>query len=104
VDDQVQHSGVKASADWERLEDVRLDRGDVEPSEAPGNMAQDVPVRVDDRHLAPVGEARPIEEVAGAGTDIEVSGTDVLPVALQQSFWDRYGCGADANRPPVLSP
>ena len=48
-------------------------------------MAEDIRVRVEDRHGAAVGETGSREEVAGAGTHIEVVATDPLLVSLQES-------------------
>ena len=85
VDHEVQCSGLERSADRKRLEDVGLDRRDVQLRQAPGDMTEDVRVGVQDRHRAAIGETGSLEEVAGAGTHIEVAAADAPPVALQES-------------------
>ena len=48
VDHEVQGGRVERSGDGERLEDVGLDGRDVQARQAPGDVAQDVRVRVED--------------------------------------------------------
>ena len=64
----------------EGLEDIGLDRRYVKVPQSAGDMAEDVRVRVEDRHLAGGGKAGVLQEVPGAGTDVEVVRSDVLPV------------------------
>jgi hypothetical protein len=84
VDHEVKSGRVERSADWQRLEDVGLDRPDVEAAQASGSHLEDVRVRVEDGHATAIGKTGVLEEVAGARTDVEVPVTDVLPVALDQ--------------------
>ena len=62
------------------FEYVGFDGRDLEVAKPARDVAQDVPVRVEDGHPTAGGQARVVDEVPGAGTDVEVVRTDVLPI------------------------
>ena len=53
-------------------------------SEAARDVPEHVRIRVEDRDVAAVGEPRMVEQVAGAGTDVEVAIRDLGPVQVDQ--------------------
>src|SRR6185436_11894572 len=72
VDHQVQGRRFERPLDRERLEDVALDRGDLEPTQLLRGVAEDVRVRIDERDPAAIGEPRAFDEPACPGSDIEM--------------------------------
>src|SRR6185503_21289781 len=88
------------------LEDVALDRGDLEPTELLRGVAEDVRVRIDERDPAAIGKPRAFDEPACPGSDIEMVVADVAAVSLDQRSFGRPpdGPGYEADHDTVVGP
>jgi hypothetical protein len=85
VDDEVEGGRREPSFERERLEDVGLDRGEVELREAGVAVGENVRVRVKDGHLAPGREPGAEDERAGSWPHVEVPRSDVASVVVDDA-------------------
>ena len=81
----IERGGVERPMDGKWLADVGFDGRDVQAPQPPGCMIEDVHVGVEEGDRAGVREAGSFQEVASAGTHVEVPVAEVPPVSLHEA-------------------
>src|SRR5262249_19090590 len=74
--------GFEGPVERQWLADIGFDGRDAQALQPPGGVVEDVPVRIEDRDRAALGQAGSFQEVAGARADVGVARAGVATVAL----------------------